>query len=191
METLPLHPKIVHIPLALAMLMPLISGGVALAWWRGWLPRRAWLIAALLHAVLSVSALVAMQTGEGDEDRVERVVSHKHIHEHEEAAETFLWVSIGALLLALGAAVVPDERKGLMLAAGTTALAATAAPLAMHTGQEGGALIYRHGAARAFYEGAEQPTTKEGAQAQENKNEADLDGDHDEDHDEGHDEGAH
>lgn len=31
------HPKIVHLPMALAVLIPLIAGGVAIAWWRGWL----------------------------------------------------------------------------------------------------------------------------------------------------------
>ena len=42
METLPLHPKIVHLPIALAVLMPLITAGLLIAWWRDMLPRRAW-----------------------------------------------------------------------------------------------------------------------------------------------------
>ena len=42
MDTLPLHPKIVHLPIALAVLMPLITAGLLIAWWRDMLPRRTW-----------------------------------------------------------------------------------------------------------------------------------------------------
>ena len=37
---IPLHPKLVHLPLALAALLPLLTFGVLLAWWRGWLQQR-------------------------------------------------------------------------------------------------------------------------------------------------------
>ena len=36
MENLLFHPKVVHIPIALAGLMPLVAGGVLVAWWREW-----------------------------------------------------------------------------------------------------------------------------------------------------------
>ena len=35
MEALFFHPKLVHVPIALAVLMPLLSGSLLLAWWRG------------------------------------------------------------------------------------------------------------------------------------------------------------
>ena len=151
METsLPLHPMIVHIPLALSVILPLLSGVIALCWWRGWLARRTWLIAAVLHAMMTFSALVAMQTGEGEEERVERVLSHDHIEEHEEAAERFLWASIAALLLALGASVSESERKALALAGATVCAAFVAGVLALEVGEEGGELVYRYGAGKAY-----------------------------------------
>jgi uncharacterized membrane protein len=150
MDILPLHPKIVHLPLALSMILPILGGVIALGWWRGWLARRTWLIAAALHALMSFSALVAMQTGESEEERVERVVDHEHIEEHEEAAERFLWASVVALLLAIGAAVSQDERKALALAGATVLVAFVSGALAIEVGEEGGELVYKHGAAKAY-----------------------------------------
>jgi len=150
MESIPLHPLFVHIPLGLAVLMPLLSGVIALCWWRGWLARRTWLIAAGLHAVMTFSALVAMQTGEAEEERVERVLSHDHIHEHEGAAERFLWASVVALLLAIGAAVSESERKALALAGATVLTAFVCGALAIEAGEEGGELVYRYGAGKAY-----------------------------------------
>jgi hypothetical protein len=34
MDTLLFHPKLVHVPMALGVLTPLIAGGLLLAWWR-------------------------------------------------------------------------------------------------------------------------------------------------------------
>ena len=42
MDQLFFHPKVVHLPMALAVLMPLVTGGVLFAWWRGWFQRRVW-----------------------------------------------------------------------------------------------------------------------------------------------------
>ncbi|MFT4976317.1 MAG: hypothetical protein ACI8S6_002213 [Myxococcota bacterium] len=52
MDALLFHPKIVHLPIALMVLMPLVSGGLLLAWIMEWLPRRAWWIAILLQVSL-------------------------------------------------------------------------------------------------------------------------------------------
>ena len=79
MDQLLFHPKVVHLPMALAVLMPLIAGGVLFAWWRGWLDRRTWVGVVLLQAILVGSAAVAMNTGEKEEDRVEEIVAHRQI----------------------------------------------------------------------------------------------------------------
>lgn len=150
METLPFHPQVVHIPLALSVLLPFLSGVIALGWWQGWLARRTWFIATALHAVMTLSAFVAMQTGEAEEERVERVLSHDHIEEHEEAAEHFLYVSVLALLLSIGAAVSQSERKALTLAGATVLTAFVCGALAIEAGEEGGKLVYQHGAGKAY-----------------------------------------
>lgn len=43
MNPMPLHPALVHVPLGLAVLLPLLTAGVAWAVWTGRLPIRAWL----------------------------------------------------------------------------------------------------------------------------------------------------
>ncbi len=151
MNSLPLHPSVVHIPIALAVLMPLIATGLLLAWWRGWLPRRGWLVAAALQLVLVASAFVALRTGESDEERVEHVIPDEAaIEDHEEAAEVFFWTSAGVLALFVAGAAV--RRENLAQAIASTAVAGTILVLAMgyRVGAAGGELVYRQGAAQAY-----------------------------------------
>lgn len=154
MDSLPLHPSIVHVPIALAVLMPIIAIGLLLAWWRGWLPRRTWFVALALQGALVGGAMAAMQTGEADEERVEQVLaSEAPIEAHEEAAELFLWVAIAVLGLFAVGAFVPKESLG--LAVGGLAVVGTlaVAGLGYRVGHAGGELVYKEGAAAAYTQG--------------------------------------
>lgn len=161
MDTLFFHPKIVHLPIALGVLMPLLAGGVLLAWWQKWLPARTWVLVVALQAILLGSGLVALQTGESEEERVERVVPEQAIEEHEEAAEVFVWASggvLGLMLLALG---VSRRKAGLPTAAVATLGTLAVFGVGYRTGQAGGDLVYRHNAASAYAasnEGAASPS---------------------------------
>ena len=75
MPTLPLHPALVHLPLGLAMVLPLVAFGVALAVLTRRLPRAAFAVVVALQALLVGAGIVSMQLGERDEKRVEQVVS--------------------------------------------------------------------------------------------------------------------
>jgi len=149
-EVLPFHPKVVHLPIALAVLMPLVSAGLLAAWWSEVLPRRAWAIAVLLQALLLGSGIAGLRSGEADEERVERVVAEKRIEEHEEAAEAFVWGAGAVLLLAIGAAAVRNERAARSLAAAAAAGTLVVLFLGYRTGEAGGRLVYQHGAASAY-----------------------------------------
>ncbi len=107
MDQLPFHPKIVHLPMALGVLMPLIAIGILVAWWRGGLPRRAWIMVIILQTALAGSGLLAMNSGEADEEIVEHVVDESHIEAHEEKAEMFVWTSIGVHAQIVLAMVLP------------------------------------------------------------------------------------
>lgn len=150
MESLFFHPKVVHLPIALSILMPLVAGGLTLAWWRGWLPRRAFFVAVILQVILSASAGVAMKTGEAEEDTVEKVVAKKHIHEHEEAAEAFTYANFGLLALFLLAGFVPKEGAARALAGVATLGTVAGLWLGYRVGHEGGELVYVRGAASAY-----------------------------------------
>ncbi len=150
MDDLLFHPKVVHLPMALAFLMPLLAGGVALACLRGWLPWRTWTLVLLLQSAMLGSGLMAMKTGEAQEHRVEQVVAEQLIERHAGAAETFLWATAFALAL-MGAPLFlreGDLRNALVIFSCVATVVVLA--LASRVGDAGGKLVYKYGAASAY-----------------------------------------
>lgn len=154
MEALPLHPKLVHLPIALAVLMPLLTSGLLLAWWRGWFPQRTWVLVVAAQAALLASGLVSMRTGETDEERVERFVPESAIEAHEEAAEVFVWGSAVVLALTLLPFLLKRPEAARVAGLGVVAGTVVVLVLGFRVGEAGGELVYRHGAAAAFENGA-------------------------------------
>jgi uncharacterized membrane protein len=150
MWNLPLHPAIVHLPIGVAAVLPLVAVGVALALWRGWLDRRAWTLVVALQAITVAGGLVAMKSGEREEERVEEVVPERVLEAHEEAASVF--VAAAAITLVLAASVFAVRRAGAVrgLAAATATATFLVAALAFNVGHAGGELVYRHGAAATY-----------------------------------------
>jgi len=147
---LPLHPKLVHLPIALAVLMPLITSGLLVAWWRGWLPRRTWLVAVVMQGALLGSGLLAQETGGDDEARVEAIVPEAALEAHEEAAEVFVIGSALVLVLAAMGAAIRRPRAAQLVAAVATAGTLVVLMLGYRVGEAGGRLVYQHGAAAAY-----------------------------------------
>jgi hypothetical protein len=152
MDELWFHPKTVHMPLALGMLMPLVAGGLLLAWWRKWLPARTWMIAVVMQALLVGSGFAAQRSGEAEEHRVEKVVGDDVVHQHERVAEKFVWASVGVLLVMALALPLLSRRVGAIAAVVATLGTLVVFALGYRTGQAGGELVYRHGATRAYLE---------------------------------------
>lgn len=144
----PLHPAVVHLPIALSLLMPLVALGSAVAIRRGFVPARAWLGVVLLQALLAGSAWYATETGEEQEERVERVVAERFIDEHAEAAEWLLRLAVAGLAIS-AAGLLPGARGGAGRLA-TVAVTVLVLASAVRTGHLGGELVYRHGAANAY-----------------------------------------
>lgn len=150
MDQLFFHPKLVHVPMALAVLMPLVSGGLLAAWLAGTLPRRAWMVAVALQLVLVASGVMALRSGEAEEERVERVVAEHLIEAHEEAAEAFVWGAGAILVLHVVAAALRRDRTARAAAAAATAGTLVVLFLGYRTGEAGGRLVYQHGAASVY-----------------------------------------
>lgn len=154
MSTLPLHPRIVHIPIALAIIMPLVAGGILVAWGRGALDRRAWVIVVALQALLVGGALGAMSTGEADEERVEAMAPESAIEAHEEAAELFTWAAVAVLVVFAGGALLPGDRARKLATLAAAVGTIVVLGLGIRVGHAGGELVYRHNAAAAHVTGA-------------------------------------
>jgi len=144
----PLHPAIVHMPLALAALLPLAA---AAALFFGRKERGAcpcWTAVLVLAGLLSASAWVATETGEDQGEIVESVVAEHVIEEHEEAGE---WVFRASLaVLAVAAVGLLRSRAGEIARWAALAGSLVLLGLAVRAGHSGGELVYVHGAARVY-----------------------------------------
>jgi uncharacterized membrane protein len=152
MHTLPLHPAIVHVPLGLAMIMPLVAAALTIAVWRGKLPRGALGLLTVLQLVLAGSGLAAAALGDAAAKQAAAVAPRDAIEAHEEAAEAFVWVAVAVLAVSVVALVVPRARAAKVAAlvtAGTLAVAA----LALNAGMKGGELVFRYGAGSTAAQG--------------------------------------
>lgn len=147
----PLHPAIVHLPIALSILLPFFAVGALVAIRRGARPLKAWGITTALFAALTLSSWVAVETGEQQTERVEQVIAEAPIETHEEAAEAFLLFSLGVLgVAAIG--LTSGKIGTVARVAGTVgALALVAA--GYQVGHTGGKLVYQYGAAAAYTNG--------------------------------------
>jgi uncharacterized membrane protein len=145
----PLHPAIVHFPIVLAILAPLFALGALWAIRRGARPLRSWSLTLAVLAALVASSWLAVETGEEQEDRVKPAVPKGVVHDHEEAAESFLFLA-GAVLIISAVGLVRTPAIGrtarLLGTAGTLVLVGAG----WKVGHTGGELVYKHGAASVY-----------------------------------------
>lgn len=153
MSSVPLHPALVHVPIGLAVVVPFIALGLALALRRGALPQRAWWVAVVLQGIVLAGALVAFKTGSSEEHAVARVVSEQLVEAHEERAEAFLWCVALTFAMSAAALALPGRAASVFRHAAAVGMIA-AAGLALYAGKAGGELVYVHGATRAYLPGA-------------------------------------
>ena len=144
----PIHPAIVHLPVALAVLLPLMIGGAFLLARRGTPIRTLWSGVVAAAALLAGSAWLAVETGEGQEERVEQVVSEGALETHEERANLFLALAAGTLILTV--AGLARDRVGRIGRLAATVAAVALLPAGYLVGHSGGQLVYRDGAAQAY-----------------------------------------
>jgi len=149
-NSVPLHPALVHLPLGLAFVLPALAIGFAWAMWKGKIQPRAWLAIVLLQAVLLGAGLVALKSGHNEEDRVESVVSESALQRHEALAEQFLWIT-GITLVAAGVVLVLRRPGAVQALTAVTVLGTfLVAGAAVRVGHAGGQLVYVHNAAAAY-----------------------------------------
>lgn len=185
---MPLHPAVVHVPLGLAMVSPVLF---FLLWFmirKEWLPARAWVLAVVIQALLVGSALYAKELGEEDKEKVEKTLSenqdrhhehhagpvmkdkhehsdqeHSEVEHHEHIAERFIKVEVALLILVLSGLLTRFSFSNQVRF--FTVLASLAALyFAYETGHSGGEMVYVKGGAKAYFEtSAEIPVATHGA----------------------------
>ena len=136
----PLHPAVVHFPIVLMILLPIVALGALWAIRRGAAAMRAWAIPVALAAGLTLSAWAAVETGEGQGEQVEDTLGEQAVESHEEAAERFLLLS-GAVLVVSAAGLLRGTVGRTARVVGTVAalgLVAAGYPV----GHSGGRLVY-------------------------------------------------
>ncbi len=144
----PLHPAVVHFPIVLMLFLPFLTAVVV---WRlhDGARRRTWGLVTLTAALLVASGVVAKETGEDQEERVERVLaSEQPLDAHHDAADVFLvgaWLLLGVSLVGFAGGVAGTSAR-LATLAGTLVVAW----LGWRVGDLGGKLVYEHGAASAY-----------------------------------------
>ncbi len=145
----PLHPAVVHFPVVFAFLLPLVAAGTMFVIRRGAKIRRAWLLPLSFAAGLAASSWLAVETGEDEEGKVEKVlVTEEPLSAHEDMAETFLSASVVLVLVASAGLLggIPGRTARIVTLAGSLILAGGAA----RVGHSGGKLVYSYGAASAY-----------------------------------------
>ena len=181
----PLHPAMVHFPIVLALVLPLVVAATFVALKRGAQPRTTWLPVVGVGALLIVSTWATVQTGEREEEVVERAVAEQTLHTHEEAAERFLILSlVTAIVIGLGMA---PGRACQIARGGSARRRVVVAVAALGGGRPGGARGYVHGAAQAYTSAT--PGTTSGSMRgdlRRGRERDEEDDEHDEDDDDDH-----
>ncbi len=149
MGGIPLHPALVHIPLGLALLLPLLAVAAVVAWWKGRASKGTWAAVVVLQLMLVGFCWYGIRTGEREVRRARQVVAREFVHEHSEAADFFVY-GAGAML-ALGMLGLVLRGRGARWAATATAVGTlVVAAMGVRVGHLGGRLVYVHGAATPY-----------------------------------------
>lgn len=134
-----LHLSLTHFPvIGFVLFTPIFLFAV-------WKNKQEWIrLCALVFVILGLISIVVFNSGEGAEEIIEKTtdISHKVIHEHEEAGEFAFWLfSISglaaALVLALRVSVTNSRHKMLLWIYGVLLLMTSVAALrTAHLGGE-------------------------------------------------------
>jgi hypothetical protein len=149
-RALPWHPKVVHVAIALAIIVPGLAAIVWLGTWRGWLPALSWRVPLLLQGGAVAACLVALRTGEHDAELVAGYAAAEAIAAHAAFAHTMTYLAV--LNLGLLAATVALQRwPRRQIIAGALAVLGLAGEsyAGYRAGDAGGRLVYVANAADA------------------------------------------
>ena len=143
---LPLHPLIVHFPIALAIFLPILSITIFILFRNTVMYKKAWILVVLFSGIYAVTALIAEETGESEETKVERYVGESAMEKHEELGERIPKVSWVLFVLS----IIPLITNKTILSQSIFIAASIAGVYPIYqAGHSGAELVYKYGAANA------------------------------------------
>lgn len=145
----PFHPVIVHIPLVISLIMPILVLIFAVMIKLNKLSPRGWLVIIGFQLMTTISGYVALESGEIEEDIVEKIVDKKYINEHENAAEIYVGSTVLVLVFCIAVFFI-SEKLQLKMQILIALLAIASSALGYRAGKYGGELVYKYGAASAY-----------------------------------------
>jgi len=152
MDALPTHPMLVHLPLALGALSPILCGAIGYAIGRRGAAETLWAWVVAAHFVLLASSGAAALLGETDARRIQTRIDSEAVQSHEDDGHRLLMACALAFGLALAGLVLPKRRARRAAMAAAFAASLICATLAVVAGHGGAVLVYQHGAAAAWSE---------------------------------------
>lgn len=146
---LPLHPALVHLPLGVAAIVPLVLAFLMVQLWRGKIDRKGFAFGVALQAFVAAGAGLALVTGQAEEDRALRVIPEAAIEHHETLAVVFLVGALVTLALVVATRLAP-LRATRALAVGSMIFSLAVVGVGVAVGHAGGQLVYKHNAPAAY-----------------------------------------
>ena len=147
----PAHPITTHLPIALALVIPVIMLVMLVSIKKGWWPARVWFIAVVLQAMALGGVYIAQDTGGDDAGVVIEKLGEEpikeFIHEHAVWSDRLYWTLAGGLAVSFLAFCFPGVCAFRLI---SLVVAVGAFVPTYYTGHLGGELAYNHGAAAAF-----------------------------------------
>lgn len=170
-ENLPIHPAIVHLPIGIMMILPIVTGFMALLYFRDYVAKTSLFVVILLHLLLVGASYAALETGEDQEHKVEKAVAESIIESHEEKAEAFMIGAVVTFVISLAlllpiAGTIMKPILGVLLMGQIGLLI-----LVYRVGHSGGELVYVHGAAQVYLKAKESSSANPSPSEPEAKNE--------------------
>jgi hypothetical protein len=139
----PLHPAVVHFTIVFMFLLPVAAFGALWAIRRGSRVLTVWAFPVVTAAALAGSAWASVETGEDVSDGAEKVVGEQRVEPHEDAAERFLALSTGVLVIMSAGFLRGNAGRAARTVGSVAALGLIIAGI--QVGHSGGQIVYGDG----------------------------------------------
>lgn len=149
MNELPLHPRLVHLPLGLGVALPLAAGAVGMLEARGTVSMESWWVVTGLQALLVGSTIGALRSGELARTKVKPLLPDGVLCRHRKASRVFFLTSLLTLAAMVASAFLVGKARTVGVLT-SVVLGGLGLLLGARAGRTGGELVFTHGAAQAY-----------------------------------------